>query len=670
MSTIPVSSLATVNPSVIAAGGAALSASGLILTPSTRVPINGSNLPTVASFPNGVAVSNFFGPSSNENTIAQGGLGKGTGYFGGFDGSNKKPGAILFAQFNQNAVAAYMRGGPGLTLTQVQAINATLNVVVDGYARTGACNLTGATSLSNAAGLIQTALNAALPAQGTSTASTIAAQTTTYTASINGNLMTVTTAPAGGPAAVLLGSLVTGTGVAASTVVTGQISGTTGGIGVYAVSVSQTVASTAITQTCGLLTIGGAVGGSAYAVGQTITGGTTSAGTIIIALGTGTGGAGTYYVNLTQTVASAALNSSGTAVAVTYDSVSTAFIITSGIVGPASTIAFATGAAAPLLLLTSATGAVLSQGAASANIATFMNNLVTQNSNWVSFMTGFDPDGGAAGGSAQKQAFAAWKQTQNNRFLYVPFDSDPTPTTTLPASSSLGQVLAGNGDSGTCIMWEATDLNHAAFVCGAVASIDFTQIGGRATLAFKSQGGLVASVSDPTIAANLAGNPQQANSFGNGYNFYGAYGSATTSFVWMQRGTVTGPFIWLDSYVNQVVMNYSFQNALLTLAALAKSIPYSTIGNSQIEAALAPTIQQFKNFGAFGPGVLSASEIAAVNNAAGANVAPSIASQGYYLQILPAAPSVRAQRTSPPMTFWYLDQGSVQSFNLGSVSLQ
>jgi hypothetical protein len=67
--------------------------------------------------------------------------------------------------------------------------------------------------------------------------------------------------------------------------------------------------STASTIAGTTLTIGGTVAGTSYKVGQIITGGTTAAGTVITALVTGTGGAGTYTVNISQTVASAALNS-------------------------------------------------------------------------------------------------------------------------------------------------------------------------------------------------------------------------------------------------------------------------------------------------------------------------------------------------------------------------
>jgi hypothetical protein len=129
---------------------------------------------------------------------------------------------------------------------------------------------------------------------------------------------------------------------------------------------------------------------------------------------------------------------------------------------------------------------VLSQGAAAAVPATFMDALIVVNSNWVTFMTTFDPD---ETGNTVKQAFAAWKNAQNNRFAYVCWDSDVTPTKSLPATASLGYLLAQNGDSGTCLIYEATDLNLAAFVCGAAASIDFTQRNGRISFAYKEQAG-------------------------------------------------------------------------------------------------------------------------------------------------------------------------------------
>lgn len=584
MGTIPASELVNVSPSVQGAGGSAVDVIGLVLTNTTRAPIG-----SVLSFPSAAAVASYFGAASEEAEIAGGGTNIGTGYFGGFRNSSKKPSNILFAQYNSGAVAAFLRGGSvaGLTLTQLQAISGTLSIAIDGVAKTGSPNLAAATSFTNAATIIADTLDI----EG--------AQTAAFTASITTTTMTVT-----------------------------------------------------------------AVGSGALAVGQFVDGAGVDPTTYITALGSGTGGTGTYTVSVSQSVGSEAMTSN--LPGVTYDSTSGGFLVTSSTTGASSTLAYATGTIADDLKLQAAQGAVLSQGAIAAVPATFMNALITVNQNWVTFMTSFDPDAGS--GNAVKQAFAAWKNTQNNRFAYICGDTDTTPTVTLPATGSLGYILANNSDSGTCLIYDAADANLPAFICGAAASIDFTQKNGRISFAYKMQDGLVASVSDPTVAANLGGNPQ-ASDRGNGYNFYGAYANANQNFVWFQRGFVTGPYSWLDSYISQIWFNSACQSALLNLQANALSIPYDVGGNTLMESALADPIQAALTFGLFGAATLSNAQIAEVNAAAGSDVATSLQTQGYYLQILPASPTVRAARTTPPAKLWYIDLGSVQAINLASIAL-
>lgn len=184
--------------------------------------------------------------------------------------------------------------------------NNTGNAVIPGL-KVYANNTTGAASSFAATGTPSTA--------GTSTASTIAAGTSSFTGVIAiptaGNTVGPGTAPALLTASAVTGTIyngtvLSGTGVATGTQIVSQVSGTTGGAGVYIVSIAQAVASTTISGTYGLLTIGGTVV-SGFAVGQALSAG--SAGTVITALGTGSGGAGTYIVNNTQTVGSGAINS-------------------------------------------------------------------------------------------------------------------------------------------------------------------------------------------------------------------------------------------------------------------------------------------------------------------------------------------------------------------------
>jgi len=656
MSTIPASQIVSVIPSVIAAGGSGLQGIGLMIDQGGRIPVG-----TVLSFNSAQAVTSYFGAASLESTLAQ-------TYFSGFNRATILPSSLLMAVWPQTALPAFLRGGSlaGMTLAQLQAINGTVSVVIDGLTHSGSVNLSTATSFSSAAALIQTAINSSLANAATSTASLIAAGTFSVTGSAAGNILTVSAVTSG---TIVRGAALSGTGLTGlNLIVTGQLSGTTGGTGTYAIgsSVNPTavpalnVPSTAVTGNYGILTVGGTITGL-WTVGLTVSGGTTLANTVITQLGTGTGAAGTYYVNLTQSVLSAALNGAPTPATVTFDSTSNAFVIQSGIVGAASTIAYATGTATAALALTSATGAVTSQGIVALTPGTFMANLIVVNQAWANFMTIYDPDGG--GGNAQKQAFALWKQSAlgGNRFGYFCWDPDNSPTTSAPAASSLGQILLNNGDSGTVLIWEGGSTNDGglcSFALGWAASINYNQINGRATLAFRNGAGFYVNVTDPTTAGNLTA---------NGYNFAGAYGAATGSFLWDYPGTITGPFAWADSFETQIWMNSFFQVQLLNLFNNALSVPFTPTGIGLIQQTCQTVIQQGLAFGAFAPNVLTPGQIAQVNAQAGANIATTLQTQGYYLLVNIPSQTVQVARGPWNITFFYIDRNSVQQITLASI---
>jgi hypothetical protein len=124
--------------------------------------------------------------------------------------------------------------------------------------------------------------------------------TAQFTGSIVGNVLTVTVLTQG---TITVGGSLTGgaAGMVPGTQITGQVSGATGGTGVYLVSIGdQNVASGTITETYGILTIGTLATGT-VSVGMLVSGGSLSVGTTITAFISGTGGTGTYAVNITQT---------------------------------------------------------------------------------------------------------------------------------------------------------------------------------------------------------------------------------------------------------------------------------------------------------------------------------------------------------------------------------
>ena len=644
--TVPADFLVNVIPGVLAAGGNAPMMSGVCLTTSTRVPI--SPLGSVLSFPNAAAVGAFFGLNSNEFTEA--GI-----YFAGYTGRTQVPSAMLFSQYPLTSVSAYLRGGnaAGLTQAQWQAITGSVSIVMDGYTYTTASvNFSTQTSLSGVAATLQTELNAAEPSVATVTASVGAS----FTGSGSSTNLTVTAVTG----LISVGDKITGTGVPANTTIVSQTSGTTGGAGVYVTSQATTASSASITSTSNVLNVT-AVASGTVAVGQVITGGGLTAATIT-ALGTGTGAVGTYvFGGAQQSQTSVTVTCSGPAITVTFDSTSGGFVITSGDTGNASTAAFATGTAAAALFLTAATGAVVSQGAAATTPAAFMTALTGNTTNFASFFTAFDPDGGS--GNTQKKAFATWNGTQNDQFVYLGWDTDITPTESTNASSSFGQWLLTNKPSGTMAIYEPTNLHIAAFVSGTIASINFNATNGRITLAARSQAGLTPAVTNGTVYANL---------LANGYNTYAIFSTKSQSFNYFEPGSISGPFQWANTYVNQIWLNSELQTALMLGLGQIGSAPFNAAGDAIIRSFCLDPVNAFVNFGGARPGVtLSAAQIEEINTAAGnQTAATSVATAGYYLQVVPSSPQVRQSRGPKLVNLWYEDGGDVQTISVSSVAVQ
>jgi hypothetical protein len=131
-----------------------------------------------------------------------------------------------------------------------------------------------------------------------------------FNASISGTTLTVSLMKSG---TIAVGQNLFGVGLGTEVIITALGTGT-GGIGTYTLNTSLTIASepfntaaSAATITASIstttLTVTAVASGTLY-VGQTIQGSGVTANTVITALGTGTGGVGTYTVSASQTVAS------------------------------------------------------------------------------------------------------------------------------------------------------------------------------------------------------------------------------------------------------------------------------------------------------------------------------------------------------------------------------
>lgn len=338
--------------------------------------------------------------------------------------------------------------------------------------------------------------------------------------------------------------------------------------------------------------------------------------------------------------------------AVTWDAQHNAFVFTNTTTGSTSTIGYVSGTLAAGLNLAQSSGAVISAGAAIATPGTALPAITAVTMNWAAFTTTFEPV------TADKIAFSAWAASANQRFVYVGFDSDPNAKVS-GNQTTWGYAIAQAKDDGTIPVYG--DLTHAAFVLSAIASTDFSRTNGRATLAFQQQSGLLPSVTSASDAQAL---------IANGYNYYGAYATANQSFTFLYPGSISGKWLWADSFINQIWLNAQLQLAMFTLLQSAGSIPYNPAGYAMVNAAILDPVNAAVNFGAIRTGVaLSASQVAQIKNAVGADVSGAITANGYYLKILPASASIRATRSSPSMTLYYADGGSIQSLTLSSIEI-
>lgn len=341
--------------------------------------------------------------------------------------------------------------------------------------------------------------------------------------------------------------------------------------------------------------------------------------------------------------------------ACSFDPIQGVFQITSGTAGAASAVSYASGDLADTLGFSQPTGALLSLGADPATPVGTMASVLANTHNWALFTTLFEPDLGG------KLGFAQWTSAQGGNYGYVPWDTDDT-ATQFGAAGCFGVLTGKRGAdyNGVASIYEIVD--HAVFTLGWAASLDYGQHNGRATAAFRSQSGLVPTVTNATDANALKS---------NGYNFVGAYATANDQFTFLYPGQIAGPFLWLDSFVNGIWMTNALQLANMVLLTNNGSIPYNESGYALIRAASRDVIDQALNFGAIRAGVkLSQAQAAEVNAAAGVDIADTITARGWYYQVLDPTPEVRQARGTPQCTLFFTDGQSVQTLQIATVAVQ
>ena len=172
LASIPASEIVTVLPSVLGAGGTAMALNAVIISDDVKF--------VAKEYSNAYAVGNDYGTTSDKYKFAQ-------IYFNGFTGSTVKPSALFISKYSAVASAAKLTGASlrSMSLDQLKAITGAISVTIGGVLKTGTVNLSAATSFSNAATLIATALTAAVTFDTQLQSFVIASGTTGATSSIS-----------------------------------------------------------------------------------------------------------------------------------------------------------------------------------------------------------------------------------------------------------------------------------------------------------------------------------------------------------------------------------------------------------------------------------------------------------------------------------------------------
>lgn len=341
---------------------------------------------------------------------------------------------------------------------------------------------------------------------------------------------------------------------------------------------------------------------------------------------------------------------------VSWDSVFSRFVITSGSYGATSTISAITGTAAEDLGLANAT---LSQGAGFIDPATAVANATQLSLNWATFCILFNDDASADTRTQYNQSLAKWQATQNNRYAFVAWDND-TNATNPDATGTFGQWCQTNGYN---VLVCYNNPQVATFAMGVAASINWNAVNGRATVAFKSQEGLDATVSTLTEANAL---------LANGYSYYGAYAAdgPANNYNFFYDGALGGEWQWFDSYINQIFLNSQLRIAMIDLLMGVNTLPYNDDGKTMIRAAAIDPIEQGLLNGTIRTGIsLSESQKIQVQSMVGFDISGELYNQGYFLLVGDATTQTRGQRQSPPIYFFYCDGGSIQRITIPSIAI-
>ena len=347
-------------------------------------------------------------------------------------------------------------------------------------------------------------------------------------------------------------------------------------------------------------------------------------------------------------IAATATSGTGTGLTLTVTSTST-----STGVSESSAVGYGVGTMADSLGLSEKGGAIQSTAILDDSVSAQLTALKNTNGMWSHFFCAFDPE-------TQRDDMVTWVGSQNDDYGAILHDTTVT-AAQLTAGTSWAQTITANGAEGICPVY--MDPNTCALIASVPACVNWSATNGRYNVAFRRSSIMTPVVTDLDLATSLEA---------AGYNFYAQVAGSGTTYNGVYPGSVTGQYLWMDSFFNQIWMRRNFQLNEVDMLFNLGQIPYNTQGDAIIQSALKPTIDSALNFGAIRAGVaLSEAQIQEITLAFGNNAAQTIQTSGWYLYTNAASVAApeRGKRRTPPVSFYYTDGQSVQRISMNAVEV-
>lgn len=341
--------------------------------------------------------------------------------------------------------------------------------------------------------------------------------------------------------------------------------------------------------------------------------------------------------------------------AITYDDQRRRFVLTTTATGAVATVSPVTGTLADGVGLSAALGAYQQANGSAADTAnSAMTRLSGLSGNWGIFTHVW------AAAIDERLAFAEWTSAQAFQYIYAGWDSDVSGLT-VDNPASFGNLVQSVPYEMTLPVYGS--LLHAAAVLAWGAATNFQMVEGRNTLAFRQPVAGIAQQVTSLADANAL--------LSNGYTYLGAYASTGNTYTVFYNGALGGQFEWSDTGLGQIALRRNLQQALFETLLAYKSLPYNADGYNAIYQGAQDVISQFTSNGVIRAGVtLSPSQRAQIDSQAGFAIAGEVVDKGWYLQVTdPLTTTVRTERGSPTVNFWYCDGGSIQKIVVSSTTV-